>query len=64
MKRAKDEAMLEKRCDRFGKFEEHDIDPEEFVKMREKDALLPDGNLLVATSFILFAEAEILVVLL
>ncbi|CAG9531625.1 unnamed protein product [Cercopithifilaria johnstoni] len=41
IKRARDEAMLEKNWDCHGESEEHDVDPEEFIKMCENDASFP-----------------------
>lgn len=43
MKRSSDEVMLETKWNRRGKSEEHDVDPEEFLKMCGSDASLPDG---------------------
>ncbi|VDK89424.1 unnamed protein product, partial [Onchocerca ochengi] len=42
MRRAKDEAMLETKWDRSGESEEHDVDPEEFIRICRNDASFPD----------------------
>ncbi|OZC12167.1 hypothetical protein X798_00688 [Onchocerca flexuosa] len=42
MRRAKDEAMLETMCDRSGKSEKHNVDPEEFIRICRNDASFPD----------------------